>query len=57
MNIIDDFKSILDEMGNKLDDFKNEHEHANKAISILIPKLPFPFDILGELLWDGLEKK
>ena len=57
MGVFESFKQKALEVREKVEEFKDNHKMASKAISKAIDKMPPPFDFFFSVIWEGLEKK
>lgn len=57
MGIFEQFKTSVNEIRKKTEEFKNDHKMASAAISKTIDAMPSPFNQFGKIVWEGLEKE
>lgn len=57
MSIFENFKSSVQKIREKIEEFKDDHKSLSQAISTALEFLPGPYDKFARTIWDGIEKE
>jgi tetratricopeptide (TPR) repeat protein len=57
LSVFELFKERVLEVRKAVEEFKDNHKMASKAISLVIDSMPEPFNKFSSVIWNGLEKQ
>ena len=57
MAIFEAFNTKLNDIREKIEEFKSNHKMANQAISVIVSSMPEPFGKFASIIWEGMEQK